>query len=259
MKDPLGDRMKSHYECVTRYVLPRRTITIIRLDGRSFHTYTRGLTQPFDADFHGDLVEATRMLCYEVQGCKLAYVQSDEVSLVITDYDALTTEPWFGGVVQKIASVSAALLSSFFNHLRWVNERSSSGVGVFDARVFTIPQYVEVINYLIWRQGDASRNSVSSLATHVLGHSRTQNLKTEQLKELLLTEGTNWHDWNLRFKSGTMLYPELHVSDVTWTDKRTNEEHTTTGVVRRQWLDKPAPNFMNWRGELMKLITPPRV
>jgi tRNA(His) guanylyltransferase len=258
MKDPLGDRMKSHYEQVTRYVLPRRTITVVRLDGRSFHTYTRGLTRPFDVDLHSDLVEATRLLCRDVQGCRLAYVQSDEVSLILTDYDTTTTEPWFGGVVQKIASVSAALLSSSFNHLRWVNERSGDQVGTFDARVFTIPQYTEVVNYLIWRQSDASRNSVSSLARHVLGHARTVNLTTDQLKALLLTENVDWHDTDARFRCGTMVYPELQVGDVKWIDPRTNEEQTATNVVRRVWLDDPAPNYVYWRYELRKLINTPR-
>src|SRR5579859_3516902 len=102
MKDDLGDRMKSYYEDRTRISLPRRTFTIIRIDGKAFHTYTQGLKRPFDVELIEDMDLTTKFLCENIQGAKFAYVQSDEISIALTDFDKITTDAWFNGNLQKM-------------------------------------------------------------------------------------------------------------------------------------------------------------
>ena len=158
MKDNLGDRMKDYYESRTKSLLPRRTYTIIRIDGKAFHTYTRGLERPFDDKLINDMDETAKYLCKNIQGAKFAFVQSDEISVLLTDFDKLQTSAWFDGSIQKITSISASLATAKFNELR------PNKIALFDSRTFTIPSNVEVENYFIWRQQDTVRNSISSVA-----------------------------------------------------------------------------------------------
>lgn len=118
MKDKLGTRIKDQYESRTKYKLMRRCPTIIRLDGKAFHTYCKNLTKPFDMGLIEDMQFTAKFLCKEIQGAKCAYVQSDEISILLTDYNQLTTSAWFDNSVQKICSVSASLATSKFNQLR---------------------------------------------------------------------------------------------------------------------------------------------
>ena len=117
MKDDLGNRMKD-YEQRTRIKLPRRTNTIIRMDGKAFHTYTKGLDRPFDENLMYDMNATTQFLCENIQGAKIGYVQSDEISILLTDFDKLTTDAWFDYNVQKMVSVSASLATGKFNERR---------------------------------------------------------------------------------------------------------------------------------------------
>ena len=111
----LGDRMKNNYENITRYYLTRRMPVIIRLDGRSFHTFTRGFKKPFDDILVKTMQDTMKYLCENIQGCVLGYTQSDEISLVLTDYAEITTEAWFGNNLQKMCSVSASMATVAFN------------------------------------------------------------------------------------------------------------------------------------------------
>ena len=115
MKDSLGDRIKGHYENRFRHHLPRRSYTILRVDGKAFHTYTRGCERPFDFALMEDMDFTAKAMCEQIQGCKLAYVQSDEISLVLTDFDTLQTDAWFDGNIQKMVSISAAIATAEFN------------------------------------------------------------------------------------------------------------------------------------------------
>ena len=156
MKDDLGTRMKTQYEQRTRTWLPRRTYTIIRLDGKAFHTFTRGMERPYDERFMNAMDYTAMHLCLEIQGAVMAYVQSDEISILLTDFDKITTDAWFDGQVQKMVSVSASMATAFFNE--YINhdvQRMDHKRAFFDARIFTIPDPVEVENYFVWRQKDA--------------------------------------------------------------------------------------------------------
>lgn len=219
MKDDLGDRMKSYYEDRTRISLPRRTNTIIRIDGKAFHTYTRGLIRPFDKDLIDDMNATTKFLCENIQNAKMGYVQSDEISIVLTDYDKLTTDAWFDGNIQKMVSIAASLATSKFNQLRifrFIQENSTHyfddfnnfvkmKLAQFDARVFTIPNEEEVINYFIWRQQDASRNSISAVAQSLYSHKELHGKTTDQMQELIYQKGQNWNDYPIGQKRGRVV------------------------------------------------------
>ncbi len=178
MKDAIGDRMKQYYEDRTRAFLPRRTYTIIRLDGKAFHTYTKGLIRPFDEQLMNDMDETACFLCKNIQGAKFAFVQSDEISILLTDFEELTTDAWFDGNIQKIVSVSASLGTAKFNELR------PNKLAFFDSRVFTIPSNIEVENYFIWRQQDFTRNSIYTVAKSLYSHKQLEGIDSNVQQEM---------------------------------------------------------------------------
>lgn len=212
MHDSLGDRMKTQYENRTRLFLPRRTHTIIRLDGKAFHTYTRGRARPWDRDLNFHLVNAATDLCRQVQGCILGFVQSDEVSLLLADYATINTDAWYDGNIQKMASVSASILTAHFNHEEGNNvHENGTAFAYFDARAFTIADPVEVHNYFVWRQKDIERNSLSMLAQAHFPHAVLHGMKRDDLHEALHTVGVNWNDQPEAFKRGTVIVRQRNV------------------------------------------------
>lgn len=242
--DETGARLKEEYESATRLLLPRKTHTIIRLDGNAFHTYTRGLPKPFDEMLHGDLVSATAFLCAKISGAQLAYVQSDEASILVTDFTNVGTQPWFGGSVQKMTSVSASILTAKFNELRNVGLGDiGEKLAFFDSRVFTISDYVDVIEYFRWRYLDARRNSVSALARAHFSHREMQNKSSNELRDMLRHDrAVNWTSTDPRFRYGTVLYRDERVEDVTYT--RDGQEFVAKDVKRHIWQAVPAPDHV---------------
>lgn len=210
MQDQLGNRMKEQYEDRTRYLLPRRTYTIIRIDGKAFHTYCSCLDKPFDQKLMDAFEITTIAVCKEIQGVILAYLQSDEVSFLITDFDKITTEAWFNGNLQKLASVSASLFTAKFN-----KEFNNFKLAVFDSRAFTIPDRQEVINYLIWRQNDCTRNSILSVAQNLYSHKEMENKNCSELQEMIFQKNENWNNYTPREKRGTLVFKRPLVDWVT--------------------------------------------
>jgi tRNA(His) guanylyltransferase len=165
--DSIGDRMKERYENRNRFLLPRRTYTLIRVDGKAFHTWTKNMDKPFDKDLMGLMNEVAVAMCEEIQGARLAYVQSDEISILLTDFESPNTEAWFNGNLQKMVSISASIATAKFNDSA-IDAYINGGIqkffkmdlALFDSRVFTIADPIEVENYFIWRQQDATRNSI---------------------------------------------------------------------------------------------------
>lgn len=222
MKDELGERIKTFYEDRFRYKLPRRAYTIIRIDGKSFHTYTKGLERPFDEGLINDMNATTAYLCKNIMGAKMGYVQSDEISILISDFDTLETQSWFDYNVQKMTSIGASLATSEFNRLRLGRLANNSDgdltenvltqdeiekfkMANFDARVFQIPSRVEVENYFIWRQQDAVRNSISSVAQSLYSPKELHGVKTNEMQELIFQKGINWNDYDFRKKRGAVI------------------------------------------------------
>lgn len=196
----IGDRMKHQYEMRAQSHLPRRTYTVIRLDGKAFHTYTRGCEKPFDVTLSNDMQEAAIALCSEAQGAFIGYVQSDEASIVLADFATEQTDAWFDGNVQKITSVASSVFTAVFN------ARRGGRLAYFDARVFTIPDPTEVQNYLIWRQQDCVRNSISGLAQANFSPRQLHRVSTKQMQEMLWSEkGINWSDEPDVFKNGAVV------------------------------------------------------
>lgn len=220
-KSSLGDRMKG-YESVPRIYLMRRTPVIIRLDGKAFHTFTRGFDRPFDAQFIEAMQQTMKCLCEEIQGCVLGYTQSDEITLVLCDYQKLDTDAWFGYNVQKMTSIAASVATFAFNkniketmtklsandYCAFVNKlcRIASGLkkgAFFDARCFNVP-LAEVNNCLLWRQQDATRNSIQALAQSLYSQKELHGINTKQLQDKMFSErGINWNDLPVYKKRGS--------------------------------------------------------
>lgn len=215
--------MKANYEDRTRMFLPRRTNTIIRLDGRAFHTYTKDLVKPFDLDLIEDMNQTAEFLCREISGAKIAYVQSDEISILLTDYDNLETNAWFDGNIQKIASVSASMAAAKFNQLRAIriaydgnndtdiwNSIKEVTFPSFDARVFSIPELTEVANYFLWRNQDCARNSVQMIAHAMFSNAECENKKVPELMEMIKQlSGSAFETIALEFRHGRLISKAL--------------------------------------------------
>lgn len=198
--DSLGDRMKK-YEDAHRLYLPHRMPMVIRVDGKAFHSWTRkNCTGVFDPMMHEAMIATTQALCKGIMGAKVGYTQSDEISIVVTDYDSLTTESWFGKNLQKVVSVAAAMATATFNATP--KGCSAREPAMFDARAFVLPRE-EVTNYLLWRQQDAVRNSVQMLARATMSHRECHQLSCIKLKEALLQRGIVWEDLDPWKKCGT--------------------------------------------------------
>lgn len=247
MKDALGDRMKRHYENRARPMLPRRTYTVIRIDGKAFHNYTRRLDKPYDKQFLTDMQYTAQVLCKTVQGCRLGYVQSDEITLVLTDFETPTTEAWFDGNQQKIVSVSASIATAAFNYVR-PPAPTVANLAFFDSRAFTIPEFSEVENCLIWRQKDATRNSISLTAQAFFSPAQLHGKSSDECQEMLWKEkGVNWNDMDPCFKRGTVCVPRQRESSVTYFDPRLQED-VTVEAERSMWELEAAPIFTSDQG-----------
>jgi len=211
MKDQLGARMKEQYEDRTRYFLPRRTYTIIRIDGKAFHTLTRvqKCEKPFDEKLMMAMAEAGKYVCSEVQGAQFGYIQSDECSILLTDFSKESSESWFNSNLQKMCSVSASLFTAKFNKIY-----EPEILAMFDSRIFTIPDPVEVENYFVWRQKDAERNSIISVAQSHYSHKELQGKSCSQMQDMIHEKGDNWNNYKIREKRGLLI--EKGLADGFW-------------------------------------------
>lgn len=253
----LGDRMKA-YEAVTRTVLPPRSLAVIRVDGRAFHSLLRSAEKPFDFNFMTSMDNTAIALCEEIQGAVFGYVQSDEISVLVVDFAGPTSQPWFGGVVQKQVSIAAAAATAAFNEDRRKDPSVAGRLGMFDARVFTLPNAVEVANYFTWRQRDAVRNSIAMAAQAKFSHKQLHGVGTGRMQEMLWAEhGINWNDYPDGAKRGRVVVRESGERKVTFTHKRTGETETVT-AVRSWWTATPAPHFTAEPGGWLAGMIPPQ-
>jgi len=184
----LDDRMKC-YEDVYASTLMRRTPVILRLDGRAFHTFTKGMGRPFDERLGTCMALAAMAVAEDAQGCKTFYVQSDEASFLLTDYDRHETEPWLGNDVQKMVSFAASRMTGVFN----TNMKAKGGPSgaMFDARAFNVPRE-DVVNYFLWRARDWERNSLQMYCRSVFSHKELNCKNAEAMHNMLHDVGRNW-------------------------------------------------------------------
>lgn len=273
-KTTLGDRMKNNYENISRYYLTRRTPVIIRIDGKAFHTFTRGFKKPFDDVLVKTMQETMKYLCENIQGCVLGYTQSDEISLVLTDYAELTTDAWFGNNLQKMCSVSASMATLAFNkafirniskqskrlYTEYLDEKDASYIealeiamnkgAMFDSRVFSIPKE-EVCNALIWRQQDATRNSIQSVGQANFSQKELHGKSCNDIQDMLMTQkGVNWNDYSTTLKRGSCCIK----ADDSLTEY--DEVGNICGYTQRsKWvIDNEIPIFSQDRNYVEKLI-----
>ena len=217
-RDDLGDRMKDYYESRSKTRLTRRMPVIIRLDGKAFHTLTKGFKKPFDMIMVKAMQETMKYLCENIQGCVLGYTQSDEITLVLIDYQNLNSDAWFDYEVQKLCSVSASMATFAFSRnfarlaaLEPEKETKQTNAyteavfkgAFFDARCFNIPKE-EVTNCLLWRQQDATRNSIHMTGRAYFSHKQIEGLNSNDIQNLLFQEkGINWNDLPTTLKRGS--------------------------------------------------------
>lgn len=270
MSDDLGTRMKT-YEDVNRSYLTKRLPKVLRIDGRAFHTFTRGMRKPFDQVLADSMWETCKYLCQNIQGCKLAYTQSDEISLLLTDYETIQTDTWFGGNIQKMASISASMTTLAFNNafrelsnnyqeayirkshfgkdpieeervlcLKYFAKRD---IAMFDSRVFALPKE-EVCNYFIWRQQDATRNSIEACGQANFSQNQLHGLSCNEIQEKLFQEkNLNWNDLSVWQKRGACIVRETYELD--------NEQKT----IRHRWAaDMNIPVFTQDRNYIEKFL-----
>ena len=192
----LGDRMKLYYENCYKINIPRRIPLIIRLDGKAFHTLTRGCNKPFDSDIINWMDGTAKYLCENIQGAQMAYIQSDEISILVHNYKRITSSAWFDNDLEKIVSVSASIATYCFNKLM-----NNDKVALFDSRAFVLPEN-EVCNYFIWRQKDWERNSIQMYAQSLYSHKELQNKNCSDLNEMCFQKGKNWNDLSVDLKRG---------------------------------------------------------
>lgn len=260
--DDLGIRMKTFYEQIPKTKLMRRTPVAIRIDGKAFHTFTRGFHKPFDEILMKTMQETTKFLCENIQGCVLGYTQSDEITLILIDYQKFTSAAWFDYEVQKLCSISASMATIAFNQAfesnvfnfedmqpndfaehEWsrlleVYRNAIDKGAMFDARCFNIPKE-EVTNLIYWRQLDASRNSIQMVGQANFSHKELQNKSCNDIQDMLMThKGINWNDLPIYQKRGSCCVKERYedYNDIDSTD--------SSVPIRTRWIiDKDIPIF----------------
>lgn len=281
--DSLGDRMKG-YESVSRNFLTHRVPAIIRFDGKAFHTFTKGMEKPFDPVLTQAMQETMKYLCENIQGCVLGYTQSDEITLVLTDYATIQTDAWFGYNIQKMCSVSASMATLAFNKafykevvqfflrndiedaqrngdtsdralasaILYANYDASLKRGaMFDSRVFSVPKE-EVCNCLIWRQQDATRNSIEAVGQANFSHHELHKKTCNMIQEMLWSQrGINWNDFPTELKRGSCCIKRRF--EETIDDPRNPGQKIT--VCRNRWIiDHEIPIFTQDREYIERLI-----
>lgn len=277
MKDKLGDRMKESYENRSKTFLTRKIPVIIRLDAKAFHTFTKGMKKPFDDIIVKTMQETMKYLCENIQGCVLGYTQSDEITLVLSDYNTPTTDAWFGYNIQKMTSISASMATLAFNKFFLENvdiyrlkawdgiSGYKEGIDVnyieklldkikvgalFDSRVFSVPKE-EVCNCLIWRQQDATRNSIQSVGQTYFSQKQLNKKTCDEIQDMLFTEkGINWNDLKTIYKRGSCCYKQQVEREVIL--PKSNKK---VKVRRNQWyIDNEIPIFTQDREYIEKWL-----
>jgi len=272
--DALGTRMKA-YEHISRTYLTRKMPVIIRLDGKAFHSFTRGFKRPFDDIFVKSMQETMKYLCENIQGCVLGYTQSDEITLALVDYKTRDSDAWFDNNIQKMVSVSASMATLAFNrifqseiykyeddwrcsltpqsvqiqedHRKYVDtlKKAARKGAMFDSRAFILPKE-EVVNCLIWRQQDATRNSILSVGQANFSEKQLHKKKCDVIQDMLFVEkGINWNNYPTTLKRGSCCV-KVPIKINEGTDKE---------AIRNKWvIDNEIPIFTQDKEYINKLV-----
>ncbi len=274
LRDNLEKRMKEYYEEIPKTKLMRKCPVVIRIDGKTFHTFTKGFKEPFDEVLLRSMQETMKYLCENIQGCVLGYTQSDEITLILIDYKTLTSSAWFDYEVQKMCSIAASMATMAFNKFfsknvedfeqYYATEHEINGWygkgtleyemcqiytkavnkgAMFDARCFNIPKE-EVTNLVYWRQLDASNNSIQMVAQANFSHKELQGKSCNDIQDMLFTQkGINWNDYPTYQKRGSCC-----VKREFWIDKNDGEEFSKEYqyALDRYAIDENAIKRTEW-------------
>ncbi len=238
-------RMRSYKSITDAHLIPR-TPVIIQIDGRAFHTFTRGFKKPFDQVLMAAMRYTAEYLCRNIQGCVLAYTQSDEINLLLIDYEKLETSPWFDNRVQKLASIAASMATLVFNDFfkkgitkenstftdewldngdfnpkykdeelnkLWITHKRASEKGAeFAACAFNLPRE-EVTNYFNWRQQDAIRNSIQMVGQAHFSQTELNGKCNQEIIEMLIQQrDIDWNKLEIYKQRGTCIIRSAHSS-----------------------------------------------
>lgn len=258
--DELGIRMKG-YESRNQYYLQRKIPVAIRIDGRAFHTFTRGFNKPFDHVLMKAMQETMKHLCENISGCVLGYTQSDEITLILQDYATIDTDAWFGYRTDKLCSIAASMATLYFNreferlYLEelgyWgpealdtpeyilAHDLARKKGAMFDARCFNVPRE-EVTNLIYWRQLDATRNSIQMIGQANFSHQELINKSCNMIQDMLHEQkGINWNDFSPAEKRGSCCIKQEVVEDIVL-----NDGNIVPAVRRSKWvIDLDIPIF----------------
>ena len=267
----LGEFVKE-VEHSYRRVLSSDDYLLLRLDGRAFHSYTKHLTRPYDPYLSDAMGETLRLLCEQIAGVRVGYVQSDEISLLISAFTNVEVSPdypegikqgelWMGGVEAKLLSLSASMATALFNDLRekqlttlkllevggeTEKHNFHPSLAQFDARLWQFPGHsggAELVRrYFLWRWKDCVKNSVTMLANTLYSPRELSGRNSDERREFILLRGENWDEVEDRFKYGQVCRRHELTGPITFTHKRTGELQTIN-ATRHEWKLEAVPDF----------------
>lgn len=235
-----GDRIKALERIEAgRIAIPRLPI-LARLDGRAFHTLTKNYDRPFDLDMSNSMIQTAQALVEEFDAV-CAYTQSDEITLAWLEPNL------FDGRFQKLTSVLAGYCSVVFATAisEWKGDRTGQ-VPCFDCRVWQVPTLQDVLDVFVWREDDATKNSITMAAQAYYSHKELHGVDSAAKHEMLHKKGVNWNSYPAHFRRGVYLKRVL--------EKRPLAEHELERIPTR---NRPKPGTLVTRSKVAVLDMPP--
>lgn len=197
--DPLGDRIKAFERSETDRRAQPGQVAVVRIDGMGFSRFTRSMMKPYDPALGGLMIETSRYLVGRL-GAHLAFTQSDEISLIFLDRGPRP----FDGRLHKLATAAAAIATSFFvqkglHHWPDLCRRSPPA---FDGRAFCVPSRDDAVAVLVWRELDASRNSMSMAGRSHFPQRALQGVSRSEVRLMLSQASVAYDELSVHFRRG---------------------------------------------------------
>lgn len=228
--------------------LPLKSYAILQLDGKAFHTYTKGMERPFDDRFIQAMNEVAVSVLSVISNAKFAYVQSDEINIFVTDLGDDKTQAYFGNRINKVVSTASGTASAVMSRLY-----PEKQIAVLDARFFAVPNKHAVHEFFLWRQVDAIKNSVRSVAHTRFSSKQLEGKTTEDAKAMLIEAGLDWYDFSQEKRQGRLITRKPQQKHIAYVHKRTGE-HFEDDIISLEWTVEPAPSFKEDPDSIGQLI-----
>jgi len=214
MKESLGDRMKNYEKQITSQKLIPLLPVICRLDGKGFSKFTKSLAKPYDERLSRLMIDTTKYLVAETNA-NCGYTQSDEITLCLFN-ENIDSQSYWDGKIYKILTDLSAMCSVYFNEklVEYLPEKVGTRPR-FDCRVFNVPNVNEAVNCFLWREQDATKNSISMAAYAVFSHNEVEKKNGSEKQEMLFQKGINWNDYPSFFKRGTYVQRKVRTGKLT--------------------------------------------